>query len=116
MMSGEVKCDLIFAVVNQGYSDELITMARDSGAQGGTILSARGMTHEGPVKFFGISVQADKEIILILTPKGQKVAIMQTVSQNFGINTEAEGIVFSLPVDTVSNSVFVDESGETGAI
>jgi hypothetical protein len=53
------------------------------------------------VKFFGISVQEEKEIIIILTAREQKVAIMQTVSQTYGINAPAEGIVFSLPVDGV---------------
>jgi uncharacterized protein YaaQ len=113
-MSGEVTYDLIIAVVNQGYSDELITTARNAGARGGTIISARGMTHEGPIKFFGISVQADKEIIIILTEREQKRAIMQTISQNFGINTEAEGIVFSLPVDTLSGFAF-DETAPGAA-
>lgn len=108
-MDGEIRNDLIAAVVNQGYSDELLTQAREAGAQGGTIISARGMTHEGPVKFFGISVQADKEIIVILTAREQKVPIMQIISEKFGINTEAEGIVFSLPVDTIAGFKFEAE-------
>ena len=99
-MSGEIKRDLIIAVVNQGHSDELITAARGAGAHGGTVLSARGMIHNGPVKFFGLSLQEDKEIILILAEKEQKLPVMQKVSLDFGISTQAEGIIFSLPVDT----------------
>jgi nitrogen regulatory protein PII len=105
-MSSEIKNDLIISVVNQGYCDEFMTTAREAGATGGTVLNARGMAHQGPVKFFGVSVQDEKEIIIILTRRDKKTAIMQAVSQAYGITSKAEGIVFSLPVDNVMGLSF----------
>jgi nitrogen regulatory protein PII len=101
-MNVETKFDLIISVVNQGYSDEFMTLAREAGASGGTVVNARGMAHQGPVKFFGISVQDEKEIIAILSTRERKAPIMQAVSQAFGISSQAEGIIFSLPVDSVA--------------
>jgi hypothetical protein len=101
-MSAEKKFDLIVIVINQGYSDELMALARDAGATGGTIVNARGLVHKGPVKFFGISVQDEKEIITILAVRDKKVAIMHAVSKAYGINTKAQGIVFSLPAENVT--------------
>jgi hypothetical protein len=101
-MSGEKKFDLILIIVNQGYSDELMTVARDAGATGGTIINARGLVHKGPVKFFGISVQDEREIITILALREKKLDIMHAVSKSFGINSKAKGIVFSLPAENVS--------------
>jgi hypothetical protein len=100
-MNSETKFDLIISVVNQGYSDEFMVVAREAGASGGTVVNARGMAHQGPVKFFGISVQDEKEIIAILSSRERKAPIMQAVSQAFGISSQAEGIIFSLPVDSV---------------
>jgi hypothetical protein len=97
----EIKHDLIISIINQGYSDEFMTVAREAGAQGGTVLSARGLAHEGPVKFFGVSLQDEKEIVLILASREKKVSIMEAISQACGITTKAGGIVFSLPVDQV---------------
>jgi nitrogen regulatory protein PII len=97
----EMKNDLIIAIINQGYCDEFMTAAREAGATGGTVINARGLAHEGPVKFFGVSVQDEKEIIIILTKRDKKLSIMQAVSQAYGIASKAEGIVFSLPVDQV---------------
>jgi nitrogen regulatory protein PII len=102
----EIKNDLIIAVLNQGYCDEFMTAAREAGATGGTVINARGLAHEGPVKFFGVSVQDEKEIIIILTKRDKKISIMQAVSQAYGINSKAEGIVFSLPVDQVMGLSF----------
>jgi nitrogen regulatory protein PII len=101
-VSSETKFDLIVSVVNQGYSDEFMTVAREAGATGGTVVNARGIVHQGPVKFFGISVQDEKEIITILATRERKAAIMQAVSQAFGISSKAGGIIFSLPVDGVA--------------
>jgi hypothetical protein len=101
-MSSETKFDLIVSVVNQGYSDEFMTLAREAGATGGTVINARGIMHQGPVKFFGISVQDEKEIIAILSSREKKAPIMQAVSQAFGISSKAGGIIFSLPVDGVA--------------
>jgi len=93
--------DLIIAVINHGYSEDFMNVARDAGASGGTVVHARGLAHEGPVKFFGISVQEEKEIVLVLTNREKKLPIMEAVSSSCGITTKAEGLIFSLPVENV---------------
>ena len=100
-MAKEYSHDLIISIINQGYSDDFMNVARSAGATGGTILHARGQAHEGIVKFFGISVQDEKEIIFILTSREKKVPIMQAVSEAHGLNSKTQGIIFSLPVDDV---------------
>jgi nitrogen regulatory protein PII len=100
-MANKFSHDLILSIVNHGYTDELMNTARAAGARGGTVLHARGTAHEGPVKFFGISVQDEKELILILAENDKKVPIMQAISENYGLNTKAQGLIFSLPVDNV---------------
>jgi nitrogen regulatory protein PII len=93
--------DLIIAVINHGYSVDFMNAAREAGASGGTVVNARGLAHEGPVKFFGIAVQEEKEIVLVLTSREKKLPIMEAVSRSCGITTKAEGLIFSLPVENV---------------
>ncbi|MDR2922651.1 MAG: P-II family nitrogen regulator [Treponema sp.] len=93
--------DLIIAVINHGYSEDFMNAAREAGASGGTVVHARGLAHEGPVKFFGIAVQEEKEIVLVLTSREKKLPIMEAVSRSCGITTKAEGLIFSLPVENV---------------
>ena len=100
-MAKEYTHDLIISVVNNGCTDEFMNTARAAGATGGTVLHARGQTNEGIIKRFGISVQDEREIILILCSREKKVPIMQAVSEAHGLNSKASGIVFSLPVDDV---------------
>jgi len=100
-VSTEIKNDLIIAIINHGYSDDFMNVAREAGATGGTVIHSRGLAHNGPVKFFGVSVQEVKEIVLILASREIKVPIMEAVSRSHGITSKAEGLIFSLPVDSV---------------
>jgi nitrogen regulatory protein PII-like uncharacterized protein len=96
-----IKNDMIISVLNAGYSDEFMATARKAGSRGGTIISARGLSTQLVKKFLGISVQEEKEIVIILANSEAKAAIMQAVSAGFGISTKAAGLIFSLPVDQV---------------
>jgi len=98
-MSVEYSHDLIISIVNHGFSDDFMNTARAAGATGGTVINARGQAHQGAVKFFGVSVQDEKEMIIILTKREKKVDIMKAVSEAHGLNTKAQGLIFSLPVD-----------------
>ena len=93
--------DLIISIINQGFSDELMNTAREAGATGGTIIHSRGTAHRGAVKVFGVSVQDEKELILILTDRKKKEPIMRSLCEAHGLNSKAQGIIFSIPVDNV---------------
>ncbi|MDR3355687.1 MAG: hypothetical protein LBO04_00655 [Spirochaetaceae bacterium] len=98
----ERKYDLIVTILNQGYSDEFMTVAREAGAGGGTVINARGLLKTGPAKIFGISVQNEKEIILILTTREKMTPIMEAVGKSHGLSSKAEGIIFSVPAGNIT--------------
>jgi nitrogen regulatory protein PII len=98
----EIKYDLIVAVMNQGYSEEFMKVAREAGAGGGTVINSRGLSSGGTKKIFGISIQDEKEIIIILSTREKKTPIMSAVSKSHGVSTKADGLIFSLPVDEIA--------------
>lgn len=100
-MSSSVSHALILAIVNQGFSEDVMDAARLAGATGGTVIHGRRIGLADTMKFWGISVQDEKDIVTILTKKEQKVEIMQAIGQSCGMHSEARGIVLSLPVDSV---------------
>jgi nitrogen regulatory protein PII len=97
----EINNGMIISILNRGNSDAFMTQARKAGARGGTVISARGISQELMKKFFGISVQDEKEIIIILADKDTVVPIMDAVKSDFGPSSKAAGVIFSLPVDRV---------------
>ena len=104
-MENENLRKVIYIVVNAGFADEVMEIARDAGAHGATIMNARG---EGSrhKSLMGITFDSEKEIILILTEDATAQAIMQAVKEKAGIDTPARGICFTLPVEaTTMNKV-----------
>ncbi len=97
----ESKYALIAAAVSQGYSEDVMTAAKTAGAGGGTILHSRHNGDESAMNRWGLHLQEEKEIVLIVAPVNAKRAIMQAISSRCGIHSEAKGLVVSLPLDSV---------------
>ncbi|MBQ8308224.1 MAG: P-II family nitrogen regulator [Clostridia bacterium] len=93
--------EVIFCIVNSGYSEAVMDAAKKGGARGGTVLNARGTAGKEAEKFFHISVHEEKEIVMILVPEEQKADVLQLLYDEVGLNTAGQGIAFSMPVDGV---------------
>lgn len=98
----ETEFESIFVIANRGYTDKVMEAAREAGAHGGTVMHARGTGVENAEKFFGTTIGAEKEIIIIVTKREERNKIMQSIKEKAGINTEAQSIMFSLPVSDVA--------------
>ena len=91
--------EVIFCIVNAGFSDAAMDAARECGARGGTVINARGTATPEVEKHFNITVQPEKEIVMIIVDRTIKDNILHALYQKVGLNSEAQGIAFSLPVD-----------------
>ena len=65
--------EVIFAIVNAGFAEDVMDVARATGGRGGTILHARGVVKEAAAHFFGITVRADKEILMMVVEKPSRI-------------------------------------------
>ena len=92
------KFELILCVVNAGFSSEVMSAARTLGAKGGTILHARGTAKLEAEKVFDIAVNPEKDMVLIAVRSSIKDEIIKSLYENVGINKNAQGIIFSLPI------------------
>ena len=97
----QYKHEVIFCVVNAGYAEMVMDAAREFGARGGTVLHARGTANLEAEKLFNISVQPEKDIVMILVESSIRDAILHSLYQNVGLQTAGAGIAFSLPVEDV---------------
>ena len=75
--------------------------AKEVGARGGTVIHARGTANKDAEEFFHITIQPDKEIVMILVSADIKDAVLRAVYQQAGLKTAGQGIAFSMPVDDV---------------
>ena len=97
--------EVIFVIVNQGFAEEAMDVAREQGVRGGTILNARGVVREEAAAFFGITLHADKEILMMVVEKDIKDKVLNALYSRMGMAKQAKGIAFSLPVSDVAGLV-----------
>lgn len=103
------KNELIVTIANSGYSNTIMTSARKNGAKGGTLIHGKSAGNNEIDNFLGVSLVAEKEIILIVTGKKDKNQIMSSIIEECGIETKAGAVCFSLPVDDLCGFSLLDE-------
>ena len=89
---------MIIAIVNQGSSDDVMKAARPAGATGGTVFHSRRLGDEKAVQRWGITIQEEREVVMILARNSRKKEIMEAINEHCGITTECHGVVFSVPI------------------
>lgn len=95
------KHEVIFCIVNAGFSDVVMDAAKEVGARGGTVIHARGTANKEAEQFFHITIQPDKDVVMILVPTEIKDAVLHALYRNAGLKTDGQGIAFSMPVNHV---------------
>ena len=111
-MAEKGKNDLVVVVVNPGCTDLVMEAAQAAGARGGTVLHARRLGYEEGERSGEGSVRPEKEIVTILVPRSIRQMVMERVSKTAGINTQARGILFSLPVDEIAGLALAEPQAE----
>ena len=109
----ETDYELLVIIANQGCIDTVMDAARSANAGGGTVIHAKGTGMDSAEKFLGVSLAAEKEIILIVTKTKDKTQIMKAIMEKAGLESKEKAIVFSLPVtSTAGLRMREDEIGD----
>lgn len=99
-MENQQKNSMILVTVNQGYTDVVMETARKAGARGGTIIRGRWAGDESFAQASGITtLQAEKELIFIVVSTELRNGIMDAISQNHGLRSEAGAMVTAIGVE-----------------
>ncbi|MBO5090902.1 MAG: hypothetical protein J6K52_00395 [Clostridia bacterium] len=100
-MHSEYKYSLILISVNRGFTDSVMQTAKKAGATGGTVIKARLAEGQIIEAYANTKLNEEKEIVTILAPDSVRNQILEDVNREFGLKSEAQGVVLSVPVDKV---------------
>ena len=96
-----MRYSLIVTIAEKGCVDMVMDAAREAGARGGTVIHAKG-TAGRMAKFFGLTIAEEKEMIYIVTGKDSEEAIVRSIIDRAGPETEAKAVAFALPVERIA--------------
>ncbi len=89
----------IFTVVEKGKAEEVIETATAAGSRGGTIINARGSGIHETSTLFSMTIEPEKEIVMILAKEEATEAIASAIRENLQIDEPGNGIMFILDVN-----------------
>ncbi|QTJ51782.1 hypothetical protein B8A39_05655 [Dolosigranulum pigrum] len=88
----------IFTVVERGTAQEVMTVAEERGATGGTIIHGRGASSKDITTVFNMEIEPEKDILLIITATAQAPSIMNGIADHLNIEQENSGVMFTLDI------------------
>ncbi|MCL2305702.1 MAG: hypothetical protein FWC43_10190 [Planctomycetaceae bacterium] len=92
-------CDtLITFIVSHGDAYDVMTVAREVGAKGGTILNAYGTLRGDDVEFFGMTLGSEKEMLIIVAEKELAENILNAVKELPVFKKTGGGIIYTTEV------------------
>ena len=95
---GESMFKKLTVIVDRGLSDDVMDIAREAGARGGTILHGRGAGAEIATKLFGMEIEPEKELVMILTPDSLVDKVVNGLTVGLNLNEPGKGILFVEPI------------------
>ncbi len=98
----ETKFDLIITIVSKGRCHLVVEASKRAGAEGGTILGARGTGIHETAKLLGVPIEPEKDIILTLVPRCDTDKVLDAILEDGEMNKPGKGITFVLEVKRVA--------------
>lgn len=91
--------EVIFVVVDNHRGDDVVEIANSFGAKGATILHGRGSGAHEKGSIFNITIEPEKEIVMMLVPEEKHAEIIDGLSKALNIDEPGNGIIFSAGVN-----------------
>lgn len=88
----------IIAIVEKGQAENVVEAARSAGAQGATIINARGSGIHEQFKLFAIEIEPEKEIVLMIVKSNRVDEICKKIMQETHLNDAGKGVLFTQPI------------------
>lgn len=85
-------------IVDRGMSGDVMDIALKAGVRGGTILHGRGTGAETATNLFGIEIEPEKELVIILMPNDLVNKVVDALTQELNLDEPGKGILFVEPV------------------
>ena len=105
---------LVTCIVERGRAERIADEAIRAGAQGATIYQAQGKGVRERLAALGRLIDPEKEVILIVTKKGQTRSVSDTVVKAARLHEPGKGFAFIQPVQQAVG--FVDGKSVSGGV
>lgn len=94
-----MKLKLIVCMVKNDVTDRVVTAAKQAGGKGATIIPARGTGIHEAKTFFGLTLEAQTDVVLLLLEEHLVDPVLKAVSEKGRFDQPGTGIAFVVPIE-----------------
>lgn len=95
------KNSLILITCNRGCTEAVMDTAKKAGARGGTVIKARWTGVGDLEQSYGLTLQAEKEVVAIVVPNEIRNAVMEAVNAQHGLRSDSQAMLCSMGIDQI---------------
>lgn len=95
----EIKYEAVFVIVENGKGDFVVEAAQKAGAKGATIVHGRGSGIHETDNIFGLVIEPEKEIVIMLIKRQDVDRVTKSVREAIDIEKPGQGIMFIMDVN-----------------
>ncbi len=92
---------LVLSVVKRGFETDVLEAGKSVGHFGAIIMQAKGVSRMQK-KFLGFSISPENSVVMMIVKKELVVPVMKAIYSVSDFTSEANGMVFALPVSLVA--------------
>ncbi|WP_409227256.1 P-II family nitrogen regulator [Gudongella sp. SC589] len=92
--------NLVISIVDKGKGEMVVDAANKAGSRGATIINGRGSGIHETSKVFGMEIEPEKEVVLIISQRDLTDGIVSSISTDMKIDEPGNGIIFVQDIDS----------------
>lgn len=96
---------LITCIVQSGLGDTIVHAAQEAGAQGATILYAKGSGVRERLGILGVAVEVEKEVVNIVVSSDQLDAVFNNIYLAGQLDTPGMGFMYVTPLEKAATYI-----------
>ena len=102
-----IQHDCIIVVVNRGFAEKVVDVAREAGARGATIIHGRCTDGQREVllPILNIELQPEKEIVLLITRTHVSEAVADSLLGDMQLEQDGEAAIFMSPTEAMVKTI-----------
>ena len=104
-METDIRHDLIVTIIKKGSCEDIIEATREAGAEGATIIPARGTGIHETKKLLGIPIEPEKEIIFTIVREEKSDRVLKAIIKAGRLERPATGVAFVIELKKVAGVV-----------
>ncbi|WP_035355092.1 P-II family nitrogen regulator [Acetobacterium malicum] len=91
--------EAIFVIVDRGNAETVVGAAEAAGANGGTIINARGSGVHEYAKLFAMDIEPEKEVVMMILESAKTEAVVNAIQDATEMDKPGNGIIFTIGVN-----------------